>query len=261
MARLMCFATHHKTGTVWINHVLKELAEKTGIHKEAATNPRRAADLPLTGRIIATSWSGYFPPVIWENASAAFLHLIRDPRDVLISGCAYHHTAPEKWEKFLHVPRDDLGGLTYQQHLNALDDPEDKLLFEMENSHKNTITEMRDWPYGDPRIIELRYEDLIVDYDCAIFRGALEHLGLTGADLEVGVQAFWNNSIFGGQADPQKRKGRFAVHISSNGQVARWKTGLSRRVGQIYAERYGADLIALGYERDMDWVRLLPEAI
>lgn len=258
MARLMCIATHHKAGTVWIKRVVRQLARSLGLPWVGIWSERQLDRVPARGRAFLCNWHGRFPSAIWAREDVAFLHVVRDPRDVLLSGCAYHLKAGEKGERFLHVPRADLGGRSYQQHLNALEDPQARLLFEMENKHAETVAEMRAWPWGDPRVAELRYEDLMQDRDGSRFERALALLGLDAAERRAGRAAFWDNSLFGGLQDKTARDGRLEDHIASAGRLARWKTELPRAVGRVYAERFGADLIALGYAKDMNWVDDLP---
>ena len=259
MARLMCIATHHKGGTVWIRRVVRAMSHAIGVPWIGLWSERQLPKVPGDGRAFLCNWEGRFPRAIWDSGETAFLHVIRDPRDVLLSGCAYHHHAPVKGERFLHAPRPDLGGRTYQEHLNALESPAEKLLFEMENKHAETLAQMRAWPWGDPRCTELRYEDLMGDRDGALFGRALAALGLSGAELKAGLRAFWDNSLFGGLAREEARDGRLQGHIASGGRLRRWRRELPRAVGRIYAERFGADLVALGYETDMSWVETLPE--
>lgn len=254
----MCIATHHKGGTVWIRRVVRQLSHAIGVPWVGIWSERQLDKVPARGRAFLCNWHGRFPAALWDDPDTAYLHVIRDPRDVLLSGCAYHLTAAPEGERFLHQPRADLEGKTYQQHLKALGDPAARLLFEMENKHAETLAEMRAWPWGDPRCAELRYEDLMQDNDGTLFGRALERLGLAGGELQAGVRAFWDNSLFGGLGNGRARAGRLAGHIASAGRLARWKSELPRAVGRAYADRFGDDLIALGYARDHRWVQALP---
>lgn len=254
LPRLMCVATHHKAGTIWIKRVIRALSTAIDVPWIGIWSDRQLNKVPNVGRAFLCNWAGTFPAELWSSAETTFLHVIRDPRDVLLSGCSYHLTAPVKGEQFLHVPREDLDGRTYQQHLNSLDDRDEQLLFEMTNKHAETLAEMRAWPYDDERSTELRYEDLMADTECTAVRRAFGALGLQGEEIEIGARAFWNNSLFGGLADQNARTGRLKDHVRSGGQVRRWEKELPRPVGQTYADRFGDDLIALGYEQDTTWV-------
>lgn len=261
MARLMGVATHHKGGTVWIKRVIRTLAREMGVPWIGIWSDRQLSKIPAQGRAFLCNWAGWFPKALWDHDDFAALHVIRDPRDVLLSGCAYHQVAGVKGERFLHQPRADLDGRTYQDHLRALPDPEEKLLFEMHNKHAETLAEMRAWPYGDARVAELRYEDLMQDTDTALFDSALAQLGLSDKDRAAGRKAFWDNSLFGGLAKPEQRAGRLATHVASGGRLQRWQRELPRRVGRAYDRRFGDDLRALGYEQDASWVDRLPERV
>lgn len=254
----MCIATHHKAGTIWLKRVIKALAQALdlpwiGVWDRAALNR-----VPERGRAFLVHWNSRFPAPLWQRDDVAFIHLIRDPRDILLSGMAYHRIAPPKGERFLHEPRADLGGLSYQQYLNTLPDDLERLRFEMNGRHARTVADMLAWPWGNPRAHELRYETLMHDHDGARFDAALAHLGLNGAERTLGRDSFLANSLFGGLSDPGARPGRVAVHVAS-GQVARWRDEMPRAVGRAYAARFGAALKTLGYADNNSWVRTLPD--
>lgn len=260
MARLMCIATHHKAGTVWLKRVVRSLAGALGLPVIGIWNPGRLAEIPPLGRAFLVHWNARFPRQLWDSPETAFVHLIRDPRDVLLSGMAYHRTAPPKGERFLHEPRADLGGRSYQQHLNALPDDLSRLRFEMAGKHAETVADMLAWPWGHPKAHELRYETLIEDRDGARFDAGLAHLGLNAAERAEGRRAFLANSLFAGLADPAQRRGRVGGHIAS-GRPARWRTEMPRALGRDYAARFGAALKSLGYAANDSWVASLPEQV
>ncbi|MCV2881531.1 sulfotransferase [Actibacterium sp. XHP0104] len=258
-ARFICIGTHHKTGTVWMRKVWRQIANEQGIHAMQVYRPKRLADLPETGPAILFNWSSTFPRQLIDNPAARFIHIIRDPRDVLLSGMRYHRVAGLGNEKFLRETRDEWNGLNYQDHLNALPDDHARLLFEMAHKHDTTVQEMLRWTYGQPNTAEIRYEDLINDTDCALFRGVLERFAIEGLDIDGAVSAYWQNSLFGGLADQGNRSDRVALHVNS-GKAAQWMRKLPREIAQIYAPRYGAALKTLGYAENDDWVDQCPTA-
>lgn len=258
-ARFLCVATHHKTGTVWMRRTFHKFATDSNIPIVRGYNMEQLATLPATGPALVVHWNSLFPVPFYDHPDARFLHIVRDPRDILLSGARYHLTAPLGNEKFLRIKRDDLNGLTYQEHMNTLPTWVDQLLFEMENKHRETLTEMLVWPYGHPNVVDLRFEEMIDDTDCSLFRGALERMDVQGFDIDGVVQYYWNHSLFGGIADKENRKANVKKHVKS-GTAAQWKTKLPREVAEVYAERYGPALRALGYADSDDWVAQCPSA-
>jgi len=157
----------------------------------------------------------------------------------------------------LRQKEDKWGGKNYQDHLNALPDDHARLMFEMDNKHDKTVGEMLNWPYdtfkSNDRAADIKYEDLIEDKDCAIFRGILERFAIEGLDIDKAVQSYWDKSLFGGLAKSDDRTDRVALHVAS-GKKAQWVTKLPREIAEPYAERYGSALKTLGYAENSDWV-------
>ncbi|MEL6573305.1 MAG: sulfotransferase domain-containing protein [Pseudomonadota bacterium] len=203
---------------------------------------------------ILVSWNSGFPEELFALPYARIIHLIRDPRDVLLSGMRYHRIAPLGREKFLAKAAPGTGRLNYQEHLNALPDDHHRLIFEMENKHHKTISEMARWTYGRTRVVELKYEDLIEDHDCAVFRDILEKFDIAGLDINRAIQSYWRNSLFGGVKIGDKDIGaQHGKHLAS-GKKRQWESHMPRGIAEIYAERYGDTLRQLGYEENSDWV-------
>lgn len=256
-ARFLCIGTHHKTGTVWMRRTFHKFASDNGIPIVRGYNNAQLRTLPEAGPALVVHWNSLFPQGFYDNDAARFLHIIRDPRDVLISGARYHLNAPLGNEKFLRVPRADLNGASYQEHLNSLPGLREQLLFEMENKHRETLHEMLLWPYGHRNVVDLKFEDLIADDDCTLFRGALTEMAVEGWDIDAVVQYYWDHSLFGGIANAEDRKANVLKHVKS-GKPAQWKTKLPREVAEVYVKRYGKALIQLGYAENTDWVDQCP---
>ena len=260
-ARLVCVGTHHKTGTLWMRAVFRRLAAAMGAPYHVVYPVTRLAKaVPPAGPAVLASWSSRFPGWLHDRADARILHVIRDPRDVLLSGMRYHRHAGEKGERFLHVPRDDLGGRTYQEHLNRLPDDAARLRFEMAEKHAETLEQMLAWDYASPRHVETRYEALRTDSEMRHFSDCLRCLGLEEDAVETGAAIFWNHALFGGKADPADRAARVQAHVAHGG-VAQWRTRLPRAVARDYAERHGDALVTLGYEdHPSRWLEALDDA-
>lgn len=245
--RIFCVGTHHKTGTLWMRAVFRRLAEALGLEFRNTFPTSTSDEIPDRVRVVLTSWSSSFSAELLARADVRVLHLIRDPRDVLLSGMRYHLRAAPEGERFLHTPRSRLGGATYQQHLNALDGVEAKLLFEMRGKHAETVSEMVAWDYGRANTIECRYEDLMADTEGRAFARHLRDLGLPEPEVSLGARVFWEQSLFGGLAPEEQRSDRVRTHVE-DGRVAQWRQALPASVARTYAEEFGEALVHLGYE-------------
>lgn len=251
--RILLIGTHHKTGTVWFSKVFRALSREFGIpFRNLHYGKTDDLDwIPSNGRVFIANWSSLFSVELLDRQDVHIVHLIRDPRDVLLSGLSYHMRVGKDREKFLHRERPELDGRSYQEHLHFLTDDESRLFFEMEMKHKKTLRQMRKWQYGRGNATEWRYENLIADTDCEAFRRLMKRMGFDGTDLDRACEIFWENSLFGGLASLPKD--RSSVHVVS-GAPYQWKTKLPKSVAQVYADKFNKDLIALGYESDLSWL-------
>ncbi len=120
-------------------------------------------------------------------------HLIRDPRDVLISGANYHGWAKEPW---LHQPRDNLRGLTYQQAIRQLTF-EDSVRFEMGRSTGKAVRDMLAFDHFGGIITDVSYEALLEDRKGKLLRQALDKLGCDGDELEQCLRVYRSLHISG----------------------------------------------------------------
>ncbi len=258
--RFLCVGTHHKTGTIWMRKVFRDIHQDQSIPFMQCYRAKRLADAAKVGPQIIVNWSSKFPNELMGLDYARFLHVIRDPRDVLLSGTRYHQIAPIGNEKFLRARKAEWNGKTYKEHISSLPSEVDKLMFELENKHHQTLNEMLAWPYGHQNAIEVKYEDLIEDTTCDLFRSILCSFDIEGLDVDRALQSYWKNSLFGGLRESSDRKARISLHIGS-GAKAQWCTKLPREVAEIYEARYGSALRKLGYESNSNWVdSCLPSA-
>lgn len=248
-------ATHHKTGTVWMDGVFKAIAGELGVQFLDYVAEGSQLEQRLGAPFILFNHESDFRahPELLERDDVRILHIIRDPRDVLISAMHYHKGAGESW---LHQPAPRYRGQTYQRALRGQRSKFDQYVFEMENSTGCTLNDMRQWRYGRTNCFEARYEDLRRDRDLSYWRGITAFLGLDEAEQAIAARCFWQNSLFGGLP----RLGN--KHVRS-GAVAQWRHEFTLRLGLAFLQRFPGLLQTLAYERDPQWVLALrqPEAV
>ena len=80
-------ATHHKTGTVWMDGVFKAIANDIGAQYVDFRSQYDGLDEALSKPFILLNYDSNFREYghILERDDVRILHLVRDPRDVLIS--------------------------------------------------------------------------------------------------------------------------------------------------------------------------------
>jgi len=239
-------ATHHKTGTVWMDGVFKTIADDLGAqYVKPRSRHGHLSDLDH-GRFILFSDDSDFSDYgsLLDREDVKILHLIRDPRDVVISALHYHRASRESW---LHEPIADHDDLTYQRALRNLPTKFAQYLFEMDNSSASTLRDMANWRYDRTNCFEARYEDLRHDTQLVTWRCIMTFLGLDAGEQTMGSRRFWQNSLFGGLS----RLGNRHVRSGATGQ---WRREFSPELAAAFLKRFPCVLRNLGYETSNSWV-------
>ena len=239
-------ATHHKTGTVWMDGVFKAIAGDLGARYVNFRSERgKLGDFDHEPFIIFSYDSDFrdFSSLL-DREDVKILHLIRDPRDVVISSMHYHKASRESW---LHEPIPGYDNLTYQRALHNLPTKFAQYIFEMENSSASTLRDMVSWRYGRTNCFEARYEDLRQDTALVTWQRILTFLGLDAEEQAIGSQRFWQNSLFGGLSRLGNR------HVRS-GSVAQWRREFTPELAAAFLKRFPRALQSLGYEASDAWV-------
>src|SRR5882757_3943773 len=189
-------ATHHKTGTVWMSTVFKAIASDLGVaYVEFRPQYGQLAEA-LRAPFVLFNYDSDFREHshILGRDDVRILHLIRDPRDVLISAMHYHKKSQETW---LHEPVPGYDNVTYQHRLNALETRFEQYVFEMENSTESTLRDMVKWQYGRANCFEARYEELRQDTQMDYWSRVRAILGFDETEQKICRAAFRQNSLFG----------------------------------------------------------------
>ncbi len=144
MNRRAIIATHHKAGTAWMKTTFREIAQRCRLWMvDAKRDGGYGADeckAPVIIRLRNPQLLKYSS--LTEGDDYRILHLIRDPRDMMISAMHYHREANEKW---LIAPRAEYAGLSYQKKLNAIATDRQRFQFEMEKT--SAVGVVSRWQY------------------------------------------------------------------------------------------------------------------
>lgn len=232
--------THHKAGTNWLASVFRAIARSEGLNM---LEGEQAED--LSGVDILFQDHSVFD--FTALGASRGLHMIRDPRDVIVSGCYYHQHADEEW---LHIKRRRYGDRSYAEAINSYSSMEDRLRFEMEHIGVLTLQDMAHWDYRQSNIFEVKYEDLIEDRDMQLFGQLFAFLrkddsALAHCNIEKLLGIARQKSLFSGEVQASN-------HVRS-GKVRQWPEYFTPALSQRFLQLYGDLLQDLGYEADNGW--------
>jgi len=114
--------------------------------------------------------------------------MIRNPCAIIISAYEYHKSTIEPWA---NRKIKALNNITYRGILNQLPE-EEGIIFEMKNeyyleSSMNTIMDIYNWDYRRPEFLEVKYEDLMSNYDLTL-SNMFKHYGWSREWIETGIR-------------------------------------------------------------------------
>lgn len=230
-APLIVHCCHHKVGTVWFLRVFRGIAAQYGLRVHSGEQAGlRDQDIFVEdhSRIEADRLPRF-------RGS----HMIRDPRDVVVSAYFYHLRTTEPWAL---EPQEAYGGLSYQDYLRGFDKHEG-LLAEIRRSGATSIADMTRWNYADPRFLELRYEEMLGD-EAGGFRRLFEFYGFAPKAVEACVEIALGFSL--------DRTRQTTSHIRS-GQPGEWRKHFEPEHHAAFKAATGDAALRLGYETDAAW--------
>jgi hypothetical protein len=172
---------------------------------------------------------------------------VRDPRDLVVSGYFYHRRGAEPWCE-LASPRDAdwrvvngtvpsrlAAGESFAGHLREVS-LEDGLLAELEFRTRH-FESMRRWPDADPRMLVVRYED-VLGHEMAVFDRLFRFLGLS--PMARGIGAFHVRRL---RASRRRERGDH-IRDPRSGQ---WREVFTPAVTRRFERTWGDLLERLGY--------------
>jgi hypothetical protein len=213
--------------------------------------------------------------VLEKRGNYRGFHVIRDPRDVLVSAYFSH--------RYSHPIRSDNDNgwiAVFREQLQSVETVEAGLLMELEFNADN-FRRMEYWDYANPNVYETTYERIITDplneFTCIFnFLGiatpgiGLPTLGALVLDrlrqqrtgrampLRTALPRLLLQRIVQRNAFERKTDGRTpgvenTQHHYRKGIAGDWRNYFTPRVTEAFKERYGALVIQLGYEASSNW--------
>ena len=171
------FYAHHKCASSWINRFLWHVTLVMGVKHFSFHSDEQAG-----GDIIQESRRMGLEAITVRNArwdhwqgfkGVPGVHLIRDPRDVIVSGYFSHL----KSHRLLDDPE-----LAAERKMLERMSREEGLIASMDGINGRTVRDLGAWRYGEAEgVLELRLEEVSSDSESAL-RGILEHAGWLGED-------------------------------------------------------------------------------
>jgi hypothetical protein len=241
---LACFG-HHKCGTTWITRILNDVCQHAGLKMKS-----HHYENLFEGDIAAIRERDHFDLWNYVNADVNFtrgldvraFHVVRDPRDVIVSAYFSHMETHSDagWPRLRH----------YRPYLRSLT-KHDGLLAEME-FNAIFLAHMLMWDYTRPNILEVRFEDLILD-DQARFQTIFGFLDLVPRLVSLErlrgiVEAHSFRALTGRKAGVEDPSSHYR-----KGVVGDWRNHFAPAHVEYFKKLYNPLLLKLGYESQEDW--------
>jgi hypothetical protein len=233
-------ACHHKVMTTYFHAVLRILSAGLNL-KFQKVNFEQAPQ----GTDVLLSMQSAFDPKLFGACRG--VHLIRDPRDMIVSGYHYHKWTHEPW-----VHRKDENGRSYQEKLNACS-KHDGLFMEIDHFIYIYGDILRKWDIGDPNVLEVQYEQLMGSERRALYEEMFRHLGFADRELTFACRLM---ELFESESRTGRKTGSEAAksHIRS-GRAGQWRGELAPEHRAYIEAELGDILRKFNYERDGSWVQ------
>lgn len=260
---------HHKTGTILLRKIFKDICRLKGWRFLAL--PGMVNQVPKSYDVVLFSHSLVNEKLF--KTPFIGLHVIRDPRDIVVSGYQYHLRTKEQWcinndfdinipIKYPQVPSclehfsedwkinyvKSLNGRSYQDNLLTLSQ-KDGLIFEMNHHAQWTIKDMLTWDYNNPQILEIKFEDLMANFNntwLAIFR--FLKILINDNDTEKLLKIIKTHDL---QSKSMEEISALS-HVTSK-TTSRWLTYFEDTHKSFFIDKFNDALIRLKYEPDNYW--------
>jgi hypothetical protein len=258
--QLLVFS-YHKSGTSLFLHVMTKVSDRLGL---TLANHYGLVDLlDLEPDVILLPHSVLRAPL---DRPYRAIRLIRDPRDIWVSGYLYHLRCDEEWCRntdlnptppigwpqvdysVAHWPEDwkrlyleRLNGQSYQQNLAARS-LADGLDFELDGYTGCTMATMRQWKLNGADTLDVRLEALMADFDGEMLR-IFDHFGFTAAQSQMALEVARSEDV--ARMDEAAMGARPQIYSR---KLSKWRDILPAAQIARFEARHGDLIRELGYE-------------
>ncbi len=290
----LAYFGHHKSGSTWIETLIKQACYQINLKPKVASNPKllnydlekyfTQNNLDL---LCYTNADIHLVKPILESIKG--FHVIRDPRDIIVSAYFSH--------KYSHSTQSWPELNDYRKELEQL--PKEKgLLFVMEylscmkvdGVELNIFGQMQEWNYNLPNILEIKFEEMIKN-PYHKFLDILQFLDLLDDSPYISVKSLssslvaetvkrgmkkinpslkqkisFNSKLYAWQAlnivyehdfsryARGRKPGKEDIKSHNRkGISGDWKNHFEEEHKQFFKEKYGSLLVQLNYEKNNDW--------
>lgn len=284
---LRCYFGHHKCMTSWVNRLLGRVCEELNWKFVQVFDPRLlkagVAEHVRAERPDILAYTDPEPELIRTLGNIVGFHIIRDPRDIVVSAYYSHLNS--------HPTKDWPELVEHRAKLKQLS-KDDGLIAEMD-FRRDEFRQMCEWDYDQENILELRMEDLIANpYDgiveTMIFIGAAaENVPLTRrvlAEVKSSIRrgttkkvvglplsllpdypvvmvpvehllSYIYESRFSALASGRERGEEDQQSHYRKGVAKDWKNHFKSRHLEYFSANYNNVLMKTGYESSPEWWR------
>ncbi|MBD3314933.1 MAG: hypothetical protein GF344_04045 [Chitinivibrionales bacterium] len=232
------FFGHHKCATNWMRRYIRDLCKRHGWRCQARNGGNDPSFNTGADSKFVFYWNSWPADAESIPVDAPAVHLIRDPRDALVSGYwSWKQSHQENGERITAV----------RERLNSMS-LEDGLVLMVE--HITSLEQLAGWNFdGTGNIYTVRYEDM-VNATYVTVNKMLEHwkLYLSEKELEELIAKHSFKAITGRSPGEEDTNHHFRKGVTGD-----WKNYFTDKVKARFKKIHGEALCSLGYESDFDW--------
>lgn len=236
--KLIVHCCYHKVATGFFAIILRKIAEEFSWKFQSCKQEKLSPDTNIFLQNHSKVNLSSLPPYVGS-------HIIRDPRDMIVSGYFYHLWCSEKW---CHIKKPKYNNYTYQELLNSVPQ-EEGIAIEIDRV-KWDVNHMSNWDYSNPNFIEIRLEDIVKNEKGMMIK-VFQNYGFRNEDLTRAISIYEKYSfekIARRKRGEENKQKHFRKGVSGD-----WRNHFTPKHKEIFKELYQDVLIKLGYEQDNNW--------